>query len=248
MIAADLAVALDPVRLALGAGITPDRWQAEVLRSDSSRILLNCCRQAGKSTVTAVMATHTALCRPGSLTLLLSPSLRQSQELFRKVLAVYRARDRPVPALAENALSLELATGSRVHCLPGTEGTVRGFSAVDLLVVDEAARVTNSLYAAVRPMLAVSGGRLVALSTPFGARGWWYEAWAHGGADWGRWEVPASFCPRISPAFLEEERRTVGEWWFRQEYGCEFLDAQSRAFRREDIERALLEEVETWHL
>ncbi len=248
MIAADLALALDPVRLAVGADITPDPWQDEVLRSDSSRILLNCCRQAGKSTVTSVMATHTALYRPGSLTLLLSPSLRQSQELFRKVLAVYRARDRPVPALAENALSLELATGSRVHCLPGTEGTVRGFSAVDLLVVDEAARVANTLYAAVRPMLAVSGGRLVALSTPFGARGWWYEAWTQGGGDWEKWEVPASACPRISAAFLEEERRTVGEWWFRQEYGCEFLDAQSRAFRREVIERAMREEVEPWHL
>ncbi len=248
MIAADLAVALDPVRLAVGAGITPDPWQVEVLRSDSSRILLNCCRQAGKSTVTAVLATHTALYQPRSLTLLLSPSLRQSQELFRKVLAVYRARDRPVSARTENALSLELATGSRIHCLPGTEATVRGFSAVDLLVVDEAARVANALYAAVRPMLAVSGGRLVALSTPFGARGWWYEAWAQGGADWERWEVPASVCPRISSAFLEEERRTVGEWWFRQEYGCEFLDAQSRAFRREDIEQAVAEEVESWHL
>ncbi len=248
MIAADLAVALDPVRLAVGAGITPDPWQVEVLRSDSSRILLNCCRQAGKSTVTAVLATHTALYQPRSLTLLLSPSLRQSQELFRKVLAVYRARDRPVSARTENALSLELATGSRIHCLPGTEATVRGFSAVDLLVVDEAALVANALYAAVRPMLAVSGGRLVALSTPFGARGWWYEAWAQGGADWERWEVPASVCPRISSAFLEEERRTVGEWWFRQEYGCEFLDAQSRAFRREDIEQAVAEEVESWHL
>ena len=90
---ADLALALDPVLLARRAGIEPDPWQTQVLRSASSRILLNCCRQAGKSTVVAVLAVHTALYEPGALALLLSPSLRQSQELFRKALAVYRALD-----------------------------------------------------------------------------------------------------------------------------------------------------------
>jgi hypothetical protein len=96
-------------------------------------------------------------------------------------------------------------------------------------------------------MLAVSGGRLVALSTPFGTRGWWYEAW-RSGEPWERYEVPAAECPRISPEFLEEERRTIGDWWFDQEYGCRFLDAQSAAFRREDIDRAFEEEVDTWTL
>ncbi|MCG8456864.1 MAG: hypothetical protein MI919_11335, partial [Holophagales bacterium] len=64
-------------------------------------------------------------------------------------------------------------------------------------------------------MLAVSSGRLLALSTPFGTRGWWYEAW-RSDEPWERYEIPAAECPRISPEFLEEERRTMGEWWFRQ--------------------------------
>ena len=92
--------------------------------------------------------------------------------------------------------------------LPGTEKTVRSYSGVRLLVVDEASRVDDALYGSVRPMLAVSQGRLVALTTPWGKRGWFYRAWSEGGADWERHRVPATDCPRISPAFLEEERRS----------------------------------------
>jgi hypothetical protein len=187
------------------------------------------------------------LYHPKSLSLVLSPGERQSKEFLRKVLGVYRALDRPVPADAENKLELELSNGSRIVALPGNEGTIRGYSGVNLLVVDEASRVPDSLYTAVRPMLAVSGGRLVTLSTPFGSRGWWYEAWSHGGSDWVREKVTAEECPRISAAFLDEERRELGEWFFNQEYMCTFMDAQSSAFRREDIDRAF-SEVEVWNV
>jgi hypothetical protein len=94
-------------------------------------------------------------------------------------------------------------------------------------------------------MLAVSSGHLVAMSTPFGTRGWWYEAWRSDEA-WERYEVPAEQCPRISPEFLAEERRTIGEWWYDQEYGCVFLDAQSAAFARADVDAMFTEEVESW--
>src|SRR5215216_4428711 len=106
MLASDLALRLDPVRLAERAGITPDDWQADVLRSDSDRMLLNCCRQSGKSTITATLAVHTAVYEPGALVLLVSPTLRQSGELFKKSLGMYRALGRPVPAESETALTL----------------------------------------------------------------------------------------------------------------------------------------------
>lgn len=246
-LAADLALALDPVLLARQVGIEPDPWQAELLRSSDPRLLLNCSRQSGKSMMAAVIAVHQALYVPGSLALVLSPTLRQSQELFRKCLAVYRAATRPVPSEAETKLSLELDTASRIVSLPGKEGTIRGYSGVSLLVIDEAARVPDELYYSVRPMLAVSGGRLIALSTPFGTRGWFYEAW-RSAEPWQRFEVPATDCPRISPDFLEEERRNLGLWWFTAEYLCRFLDAETAAFRREDIDRAFSEEVEGWDL
>ena len=243
----DLAVGLDPVRLSCDAGMKPDPWQVDVLRSTAPRVAMNCSRQVGKSSVSAVLAVHRALYVPGSLVLMLSPSQRQSGELFRKALDVYRASGARVPTIAESTLRLELANGSRVVSLPGHEGTVRGYSGVDLLIIDEAARVPGDLYMAVRPMLAVSGGQLVTLSTPFGSRGWWYEV-CRRPDGWQYVEVPAAKCKRISPAFLAEERRSMGEWWYRQEYCCEFMDAQSQAFGRAEIEAAFCDDVEPWDL
>src|SRR5262249_15121023 len=155
------------------AGYAPDPWQTALLRSCSDRVLILASRQVGKSLTSAALALREALLRPRSLVLLLSPSLRQSGELFRdKVRVLYDALGQPVPRLTRKAeLQLELNNGSRVISLPGSEATGRGYSGVRLLVVDDASRVPDPLWCAVRPMLAVSGGRLVVVSTPWAKMG-----------------------------------------------------------------------------
>jgi hypothetical protein len=82
--ATDLAWALDRVVFARVLRLEPDARQEKQLRSTSDRVLLNCCRQSGKSTTTALIALHRALYHPGSLILCLVPALRQSQELFHQ--------------------------------------------------------------------------------------------------------------------------------------------------------------------
>jgi hypothetical protein len=123
--------------------------------------------------------------------------------------------------------------------LPGNEATIRGFSAVALLLVDEAARVRDELYLAIRPMLAVSRGTLWLMSTPYGKRGFFYEAWTRGGPEWERIRVTAEECPRIPRDFLEDERATMGDRWFLQEYMCQFEDSVSGVFDRELVEQAI---------
>ncbi len=241
-IANDLASALDSAVLMERCGLRPDSWQAQVLRSHARRILLLCSRQSGKSTVAAVAALHAALYDPPALMLLLSPSLRQSQELFKIVASLYTRLGKPVPAEQESALRLELTNGSRIVSLPGTEGTVRGYSGVRLLIVDEASRVDDAFYFAVRPMLAVSGGRMICLSTPFGKRGFFYDEWTKG-QQWERVKITATDCPRITPEFLAEERASLGDWWFRQEYLCEFVEAVDQVFAHDLVIRALSAEV-----
>jgi len=249
-----LAYRLDPALMARAAGLELDPWQSMLVRSQASRVLVNCSRQTGKSTTTAVLADHTAFYQDGSTVLLLSPSLRQSAELFNKCLSVYRSLDRPIPANAENKLSLDLENGSRIVSLPGKEGTVRGFSAVDLLIIDEASRVPDELYMAVAPMLAVSGGRLILLSTPFGTRGFYYEAYKNrledrlNGKPWEYYEVPATECKRIPPEFLEEQKESMGEWFFMQEFMCKFMDSQTSAFRSEDIEQIVKHDLSVWDI
>jgi hypothetical protein len=230
----------DAVALARRAGIVPDPWQADVLRSKAQQMILLCSRQSGKSTVTSLLALHQALFVPDSLVLLLAPALRQSQELFRKLRTAQNTlMPLPVDVVEESALRTEYSNGSRIICLPGKEQTIRGFSGASVLIVDEASRVPDALYASIRPMLAVSGGRIVLLSTPFGKRGFFSQEWHEGGKAWHRAKITAYDCPRIPKDWLDTERRAIGSWWFRQEYLCEFVDSIDQVFATEDIERAL---------
>jgi hypothetical protein len=199
-------------------------------------------RQTGKSTTAAALALKTALLTPGSLTLLLAPTERQSGELLRKVYGLFRRLRRPVAAVRENALSLELANGARILALPGDEEGIRCFSAPALVVLDEASRVSEALYLSVRPMLATSGGKLVCLTTPFGKRGWFFDAWT-GKGRWERVKVTADQCRRISADFLGEEREALGERWFLQEYCCEFVETVDSVFHHADILAALSGQV-----
>jgi hypothetical protein len=210
-------------------GLEPDPWQAQVLDGGDKRLLLNCSRQAGKSTAVAILALTEALYKPCSLVLILSRSLRQSTELFRLVTG-FHGRLRVAEPERRSAHELCLTNQSRIISLPCSPDTVRGFARVSLLVIDEAARVPDELYSSVRPMLAVSNGRLVCLSTPRGKYGFFYEAWANGGPDWVRIEVPATAIPRITAEFLAEERREIGEPHYRQEYCCSFEAMQGLVY------------------
>jgi hypothetical protein len=235
----DLAWALDPVLFARQAlGFAPDPWQQQALRWRGHGLLLNCSRQSGKSTIAALLAVHQALYRPRSLTLCVSASLRQSSELFRKVGDWFERLPIRPGMREDNRLSCVLDNGSRIVSLPSSEATIRGFSAVDLIIFDEASRVDDPLYYSVRPMLAVSRGRLIAMSTPFGKRGWWYEAWEHGGDEFERIKVPATDIPRITPEFLASELRNLGTWWFNQEYLCSFEESINSVFSLDLLEAA----------
>jgi hypothetical protein len=233
----------DPAKLMTDAGMEPDTWQAELLRSDAGRdTALLCARQTGKTTGCAFLAVKTALLHAGTTTLVVSASQRQSGEMLRKVVGAVNALGRPVGVVNESASSLVLVNGSRVLSLPASESTIRGYSA-NLLLVDEAARVPGDLLAGVRPMLAATGGRFVALSSAFAKSGFFYDLWTAGGPNWLRLSVKASECPRISREFLESERRILGPRWYAQEYENEFFDSVAAVFSSVDIDRAATDDV-----
>ena len=209
----------------------PYPWQMIALRSPSKRQLYLASRQAGKSSVAATRGLWTAMFVPGSLVLMVSPSLAQSQEIFRKALTAYRDLGRPMGTAQESALRLELGNGSRIVSLPGTERSNVGYTA-NLLIIDEAARTESALVDAVLPTVAVSGGAIIALTTPKGARGWFFDLWNTPGVDstWERYLVTADDVP--SPelhATVEEEREFRGEPHVRQNYYCSF-EADESAF------------------
>jgi hypothetical protein len=224
-------------------GFMADGLQAAVLQSEHGRGILNCSRQWGKSTVAAVKAIHRAHTEANALVLVATPSRRQSGEFLHKAETLMRAAGMTVKGDGYNELSLQFPNGSRIVGLPGVDGTARGFSAVSLLLIDEASRVPDEIYQGLRPMLAVSDGDLWLMSTPNFRQGFFYEIWEHGGPEWFRVKAPATECGRISQRFLDEEMAEKGEDIFRREYQCEFLDSGSEVFDRELLAEAMDDEV-----
>jgi hypothetical protein len=165
---------------------------------------------------------------------MLAPGIRQSAELLRRAVGLYDALGTPVPPVRQTTLALELANRSRVVSLPANPDTIRGFTP-SLVIVDEASRVADPLFRAIRPMLAVSNGRMVLASTPNGRTGFFFESW-QGRGRWERVKVTAPECARIDADFLAEELATLGERYYRQEYMCEFHDAEGQVFPQEVIE------------
>ena len=212
----------DRLRFNSGQPFVPDPWQARLLRSNAAKIILNVGRQCGKSTVVASLAVHTALYQPGSLAVLISPSLRQSAELMLKCREFFRALGTSIALPEDNKLSATLANQSRIIVLPGDNPrTIRGFSAPALVVEDEAAFVKDETHAAMIPMLAAStNGRMVLMSTPWLTMGHFYEIWTNG-EGWERYEIPTSQCLRVRPEWLAERKRE-DPLTYAREYECQF--------------------------
>ena len=259
----NLSGVLSPASYLQSLGFEPFPWQMEALQPHN-RLILNCLRQAGKSTIISAKSVHRAKYYPGSLILLISPSERQSIELMKKV-EEFMSRDSQIELKTNNALEKEFTNRSRIVALPGSEKTVRGFSAPAMIIIDEASRVSDEMFFSLRPMMSgeTTKTELVLMSTPFGKRGFFYDSWNRPHrwkrievsgrtdypeeryrADRAREGILAWYSPRHTADFLEEEREAMGDWWFSQEYMCQFVEAQDNVFSLADINAALRDDEE----
>ena len=242
---AGLALALDPALIMSASGMAPDPWQEELIRDDENWWLLLCTRQGGKTQGISALALATALNEPESLILILTPSERQSKEVLRCVSQYYlKLYGLPLRSDSITALKIELPNGSRIIALPGSsEKTIRVYAGVDLLLVDEAARVEDALFYSVMPMLATSGGRMICATTPWFRRGFFFNEWKKGGDAWKRIKVTADDCPRIDRKFLAREKKTKPHHWYMQEYYCVWGSAASALFPADMCDALLSRDV-----
>lgn len=226
----------------------PDSAQAGVLTALSRRIALNCNRQFGKSTLAAIILAHRAVFQAGSLSIILAPGERQAAETLSKVEEFLdTARVRLISDRVTRHGVRLAANASRIIALPAVDAKIRGFSKASLLVVDEASRVEDPLYHALRPSLAISHGDIMLVSTPFGKRGFFYNEFSSPNRKWHRLTVPASQCPRITAEFLDEER-LIGEEYFAQEYECQFVEDGRFLFTDADCKRLFKSDIKPLQL
>ena len=259
-----VAESIDPIRMARRLDLEPYQWQEVVIEPSTGDLILLCARQSGKSTVVALKVYHTVVYQPGSLVLIIAPSRDQSKELMIKIDELAGLDEYGPDLSTDSVFEKVYSNGSRIVALPGSERSVRGFSGPTLIVIDEASRVPDETYRAARPMMVGNTGDMILLSTPFGMRGFFFE---ESGRDrWNRVKVVPAFkvsgstivpadpdpirgwetfiSPRHDKDFLEEELESLGEFWFRQEYLCEFLEVTTNLFTRELIESALDHDID----
>jgi phage terminase large subunit-like protein len=247
----DIARTLDPPLLMSDAGIVLDPWQATIMRRTAPsssqplrRVVMNCSRQVGKSTIAAGIALHRAIAEPGALIVIASPSQAQSDEMVRTIKLLHGKLTGVPELIGDSVRKIEFSNKSRVRALCGDEKTVRGIAGVSLIILDEASRIEDSLIAAVLPFLATrDDGTFLVLSTPCGRSGFFYETW-HKAEGWHKVEVKADQCPRISKLHLDEALRELGPLRFSEEYGLQFVDTIESVFSSAMIERAFKADLE----
>jgi hypothetical protein len=127
-----------------------------------------------------------------------------------------------------------LRNGSRIYSLPaGKTGVfIRGYT-LDLLILDEAAYIPDSVWLAVKPMVAVSKkmrgfGNIIMLSTPFGKSGFFYDAFHDD--DFRSWHISSESCDRIPKDFLKKEKSRLSKVEYAQEYLGDFVDEFNQFF------------------
>lgn len=245
-----LALTLDPALFMYRVfGIRPDEWQKNLLRELPRRSLLLCSRQSGKSTVSSVIALYHAVCKPQSLILIISKASRQAEELFRKMKTGFGFLEKHglMDIVHDTQKTVEFSNGSRVISLPGKQETIRAYSSVAYIIIDEAAQVPDELYKTVRPMLAVSGGKIICMTTPYGKQGFFFDAW-QSEEKWYRVKITADECPRITEEFIAEEKLASGEWWVKQEYYCEFVDNDAQLFDWDQFQACIVDDFSEWRV
>lgn len=241
--------ACSPLSLFALDGKIPDAWQRKIVHSIAHRILILAARQIGKSEIAAAIALSRALMKRSSLIIIVSRTEKQAKEILRKILRFYRKiEDRP-KAIENNVHTLELENQSRLIVIPARDpGSVRSYAAPDILILDEAAWIPDDVFLSIIPLLTANPKcKLIAISTPFGKRGWFFDQWEHG-EYWEKHKITIHDCPRIDKQIIEENRKTLGERAYKQEYECEFNESIDAVFQEHFIAQLFDPEVEVLQL
>jgi hypothetical protein len=197
-------------------------------------------RRSGKSRVAAAVGAYeAALCghekklAPGErgIVPIVAPSKPQARIVLDYVRAVFATPLLAGEVANETKDGLELKSGTRIEVMAGHFRTSRGFTLLAAVIeecaffgLDEESKIKSDaeLIRAVKPGLATTQGRLVAITSPYARRGWTYKTYkAHHGNDRGRtlvWNTatrvmnPTLAQAEVDEAMAEDPAAARSEW------------------------------------
>jgi len=217
----------------------PIDYQTAALDCMDKKTLLLWARQTGKSTVAAMKALWYALWHDGATVLILSPKQRQSNRLFKKIRDFITISARKFPELnlatlvdRETQTIIEFFNGSEIIAMPvpDTGDNIRGFTA-HMIIIDEVANIKDEAWSAINPMLIVTHGSLLIISTPKGTRNFFYEAYRNEKLKYNSFGPVTSYDnPMSDREQIEADKERMTEFEWREEYMAEFIDERNAMF------------------
>lgn len=219
-----------------------DPWQKEVLECKKDMCIISG-RQCGKSTIVSILAAETAIKNPNQYILIGAYVIDQTELLFWKIKDYMHVKHEKQIKGRPTLHFMELKNGSKIICkaIGDTGAGMRGPTAT-MIIIDEAAFVPDRAWIAIEPIISVSKGRTVLLSTPQGKKGFFYEASIN--PDYFVKIVSARNCPRHTKEFLDKKEAELSPVAFATEYLGEFIDDYNRKFTEDWIEKVCVIEKE----
>jgi len=237
-------------------GLRLDKWQEEILDCEKN-VLLCTGRQVGKTTIFAIKAAKHMIAHPKTRIIVVSLTEDQAQLIIIMMLNYLEQNYKSwlkVPKKAKSQTitknKILLNNGSQVLSRPvgNTGDAVRGFTG-DILIIDEASRMPESVFVAAKPTLLTTGGKIWMCSTPFGKQGYFWESFQN---KYDRWEVFHISSEEVihnrpisetwteknreeGIRMLDEEKRDMGLLQYSQEYLGLFMEDLRRFFDDEWI-------------
>jgi len=217
-----------------------DPWQQQVMETPGN-ICLRSGRQVGKSTVISQKAAEYAINNPKKKVMIIASVERQAYLMLEKVVAYLSDNHKNILKSGKHRPTkskVQLKNGSIIYSLPtGMTGYgIRGFT-IDLLIADEAAFIPEEVWIAVTPMLAVTRGKRILLSTPHGKGGYYYSCFKDD--NFTTFHISSEDCPRKDVQFLERERARMTKVQYAQEYLGEFIDDLIQFFPTDLIKKCM---------
>tara|TARA_R110000782_G_C14792607_1_gene411086 strand:- start:50 stop:1306 length:1257 start_codon:yes stop_codon:yes gene_type:complete len=211
-------------------------WQVECWKDPARFKIIAAGRRCGKSNLAIKLLLAKALEAPeGSAVVYVAPTLGQARQICWDAL-LEQGRDL-IKSAHVNNMDIILTTGRKIHVRSGeNKDALRGLK-LYFAVIDEAAYVPEDVFTKIiRPALADLKGEAVIISTPDG-RNHFYEWFKLGQSgsnlEWKSWHLTTLDNPTIPPEEIEEAKKTLSSFVFKQEFEANFSNAGQEIFKEE---------------
>jgi hypothetical protein len=189
-----------------------------------------CGRQFGKSLLAQNLLLYWLLKTGKQKGAWITPVYNQAKKIFTELT---NASNEIITKQNKADLTIEFINGSTIQFLSTDNyNTIRGFS-FNYVVLDEAAFIKEeAVNEAVFPTLSALGKKCLIISTPK-SKNWFYNYYLKGidqNTDYISFRAISTDNPYIDKDFIYEQRKSLPENIFRQEYEAEFTEAGNDVF------------------